>query len=304
MVQLRAVGAQILPKLGLLAQGGGGAVDDEEDGGDGHHHGQVADHVPGQLGLAIVEGFQVVALDHQLGDPHLLIHPGDHHLLVDGLVGPADEVAVEIHIHVVHALHRGQGLVHEDVVHIEGVLGQLQPAGAQHLGAVDHRVHQQVLGGAEAADVVPGEHPVLGEHVGVPHDLLGVVLHVLVHVVGDEQIHRIVRGGKLPQLVQHGLEGPLVQPVVGVHHLVIQAAGVAQALVDALAVAAVLLVDGPDDVRVLRGVAVADGGGVVLGGAVVHQDDLNVLPAGEQGLDAVIHIGGGVVAGNGEGNEL
>ena len=227
MVQLGVAGAQVLPQLGLLAQGGGRAVDDEEDGGDGHHHGQVAGHIPGQLALGLVELLEVVAVDHQLGDPHLLVYPGDHHLFVHALVGPADEVAVEIHIHVVDALYRRQGLVDKDVVHIEGVLGQLQPAGAQHLGAVDDRVHQQVLGGPEAADLVPGEHAALGEHVGILHHLLRVVLHVLIDVVGDKEVQRLLRPGERPQLVQNGLQGRLVQPVVGVHHLIVHPLGVA-----------------------------------------------------------------------------
>ena len=100
------------------------------------------------------------------------------------------------------------------------------------------------------------------------------------------------------------MERFLVQPVIGIHHLVIDPGGVAQALVDPFAVAAVLLVDDLNDIGVLRGVAVADGGGVILGGAVVHQDDLNVAAAGQQGADTLVHVVGGVVAGNGKGDEL
>ena len=49
---------------------------------------------------------------------------------------------------------------------------------------------------------------------------------------------------------------------------------------------------------------VADGGGVVLGGAVVHQDDLNVVAPLEQGVHTVLHVGRRVVAGDGEGNQF
>ena len=304
MVQFRASGAQILPQLRLFPQGGGRAVNNEENRGNGHHHGQVVHHVPGQLGLGPVQLLQVVAFDHQLGDPHLLIHPGDHHLFVHTLVRPSDEVAVQVNVHVVHALHRRQGLVDENVVHIESVLGQLQTAVPQQLGTVDHRVHQQVLGGPEPADLIPGEDLVLWEYIGVPHHLLGVVLHVLVDIVGDEQVHRLLHGGKLPQLVQGGGQSLLVQPVIGIHHLVVQAAGPAQALVDPLAVAAVLLVNGLDNGRIFGRVFVADGRGVVFGGAVIHQNDLYILPAGEQRVDAVIHIGRRIVAGYGKCDEL
>ena len=56
---------------------------------------------PGPTWGGLVENIEVVGVDHLIGDPQLLVHPGDHHLLVDGLVGPADEVAVQVHIQVV-----------------------------------------------------------------------------------------------------------------------------------------------------------------------------------------------------------
>ena len=76
----------------------------------------------------MVELLEVVAVDHQLGDPHLLVYPGDHHLFVHALVGPADEVAVEVQVEVVDGLDLGQRLIDEDVIHIEGVLRQLHAA--------------------------------------------------------------------------------------------------------------------------------------------------------------------------------
>ena len=200
-------------------------------------------HIAAQLLLAF-EGIQVLAVDHVAGHPQLLVHPLDHHTLVHALVGPADEVAIQVQIHIIHALDKGQGLVDKDVVHIEGVLGQHHAAVPQHLRAVHHRVHQQVLVGPEVADMRPVEQPVLGEHVGVAHGVAGVVLHVLVDIVADHQVRRGAPGSQRVQLGQHGPEGGLVQPVVAVHYLVIQAGGVADALIHALAVAAVLLMDG------------------------------------------------------------
>ena len=150
----------------------------------------------------------------------------------------------------------------------------------------------------------PGEQPVLGEHVGVADGVAGAVLHVLVDVVAEHQVGGGAAVQQQAQPVQHLFQGFGVQPVVAVHYLVIKAGGVADALVDPLAVAAVLLMDDPDDVGVLVGVRVADGGGVVLGGAVVHQDDLGVRAGGEQGVDAVAHIGRRVVARHGKGDKL
>ena len=110
------------------------------------------------------------------GDPQLLVHPLYHDALVDALVRTADKIAVQVQVHIIHALDIGQGLVHKDVVHIEGVLGQHHAALTQHLGAVHHRVHQQVLVRAEVAHVHPAEQPVLREHIGVAHGMAGAIL--------------------------------------------------------------------------------------------------------------------------------
>ena len=148
------------------------------------------------------------------------------------------------------------------------------------------------------AHVHPSEEPVLREDVGVADGVAGVVLHMLVHVVADHQIGGGAAGREGLQLGQHGLEGGGVEPVVAVHDLVVQAGGVPDALIDALAVAAVLLMDGLDNGGVLLGIFVADGGGLVLDGTVVHEDDLGLFSGGEQGLDAVTHISGRIIAGD------
>ena len=78
----------------------------------------------------------------------------------------------------------------------------------------------------------------------------------------------------------------------------------AERLIDALAVTAVLLMDGLDDGGVLCGVLVADGGGVILDGTIVHQNDLGLLACAQQRFDAVTHIGCRVVAGHGKGDKF
>ena len=254
----------------------------------------------GAQALFVLEGVEVLAVDHVPGHAQLLVHPLDHDALVDALIRAADEVAVEVKIHVVHALDVGQGLVDEDVVHIEGVLGQHHTALAQDLGAVHDRVHQQVLVRAEVADMHPAEQTVLREHIGVADRVAGIILDVLIDVVADHQIRGRTACHEGLQLGQNGLEGGGVQPVVAVHDLVVQTGGVPDALIDALAVAAVLLMDGLDDGGVLCGVLVADGGGVILHGTVVHEDDLGLLSGREQRFDAVAHIGRRIVARHGK----
>ena len=62
--------------------------------------------------------------------------------------------------------------------------------------------------------------------------------------------------------------------------------------------------DGLDDGGVFGGVFVADGRGLVLDRAVIHQNDLCLLAGRQQRLDAVAHISRRVVAGHGKGNEF
>ena len=67
------------------------------------------------------------------------------------------------------------------------------------------------------------------------------------------------------QLGQDLLQGIGVEPVVGVDDLEVDAGGIADALVDALAVAAVLLMNDADDGGVLFGVGIGNFAGVILG---------------------------------------
>ena len=216
---------EVLPQPGALGLCLVAAVQQQEDVAHGHHHGQIVHHVGVQTFL-ILQLIQILTVDHVLGDPQLLIHPLYHDALVHALVGTADEVAVQIQIHVVHALDIGQGLVDKNVVHIEGVLGQHHAALAQHLGAVHHRVHQDVLVRAEVAHMGPVEQAVLGEHVGVAHGQGGVVLHMLVHIVADHHVRRGAAGHQSGQAGQNLFQGIGVQPVIAVHYLIVQAGGV------------------------------------------------------------------------------
>ena len=126
---------------------------------------------------------------------------------------------------------------------------------------------------------------------------------MLIDVVADEHIHPHLSGNPAPHGGEHLLQGVGVHPVVRVHHLIIDTGGVAQSLVHALAVAAVGLVDHPDDVRMLLRVAVRDGAGLVRR-AVVYQDDLHLVAAGEQGVNTVGHVRRRIVARDGKGKQL
>ena len=183
------------------------------------------------------------------------------------------------------------------------MLGQLKPAAAQHVRLIHKRVHEQHRRAFERLRVLPAEKAA-GRHV--LRELARerrVVLDVLVYEVGHVHIGQGVFGEVLFHGIQHGAERRFVHPVVRVHDLVVQPGRVAYALVDALAVAAVLLVNGVAYSRISRLVLVGDLPRSVLR-AVVNNDDLDVLAAFEYAVYAVAHIRLRVVARYGECNQF
>ena len=243
---------QVLPQLGLFFKSLRAAIHRQEHAGDCHHHGQIVEHVGAQLFLAFRQSIQIHRVDHDLGHAQLLVHALDHHALIHALVITANKVTVQVNIHIVQTLAERQRLVDEHVINIEGMLGQLQAAVTQDLGAVDDGVHQNVLARREMADLIPGKHTVLRQNTLVADGVVGVIHHMLVHIVAHQQVHRLLHGGKTAQGLHDLLQSFGIQPVVRVHDFEVHTACVADALVDTLAMATVFLVDDLDDDELCR----------------------------------------------------
>ena len=174
---------------------------------------------------------------------------------------------------------------------------------AQKGGAEYHGVHHKVLIDAEEAAAVPIEDAILGEDALIVHSVLLIVLYVLVYVVAEHKVNVIAAVMEAAQAVHNDLECLNAEPVIRVHDLEIDARGVAKALIYALTVAAVLLMDNADDARKLFCVRVGDLARVI-GGAVVDYNDLGVLACGQQSIQALFHICRGVIAGHGKSDIL
>ena len=112
-----------------------------------------------------------------------------HHVRLDALAAPADEVAVQIQIHVIHLLCAAQVAVDHVVVLIKGVLGHLQAGLAQQRRAEGAGVNHENLVYAEGSGLAPGEHPVLGQGVGEIDGAIALAVGVLIIVIGDKKIH-------------------------------------------------------------------------------------------------------------------
>ena len=226
--------------------------------------------------------------------------------ILEGSGFAPDKIAVQVNVGVVERLAVGQRHVRVDVVHIKRVRRQREVMGAQHVGAVAQTVHEQVLIGLEVPDLVPPEHLLAREHMTVVDGRVRALVHLLVHVVRDEQVHARPALLEAAQDGEHGGQGAGIQPVVGIDDLVVGSAGLAQAGAHGDAVAAVVLMDGADDTRVASHPLLRLGGGAVRG-AVVHDDDLDVAGTRrtlQDGRDATVQVRLGVVAGNPERHDL
>ena len=235
------MGLQVIPDVHTLPFVLFGFFHAQEDIADRHHHGQVAVHVFGELWLRNIFG-RMHRIDHLAGHLQLMVDALEHDPFVDRLVFPADEIPIHVHIQVVHGLHVRQWLVNEDVIDVEAMLGKGEADFTQKRCAVDDRMHEQVLALPEMPDLAPGEFPFHREDIAIMHDRAGVLMHLFIYVIGD---HHVGRNGKLhlqAQIAHHGNHRQFIQPVIGVDHLEIQAAGFLQGSIHAAAVATVFLI--------------------------------------------------------------
>ena len=157
---------------------------------------------------------KIAALCHDLCDPDLLIHPLDHHLLVDALILTPDKIAIEILVHIVHGLDVWQRLIDKNIIDIEGVLWKFHPCGTKQLCAINGGVHQKILRLTEFSYILPAENVSLREHVLIVHRMAGVILHMLIDIIADHQIQRCPRRVELAQLVHDAAQRIGIQPVI------------------------------------------------------------------------------------------
>ncbi len=74
-----------------------------------------------------------------------------------------------------------QWIIHINIIYIECMLRQLQLTELQHLGSVDHRMHQNVLIQPETSDVIPTENLVLRKDIIITDHLDFLTLNVIEH---------------------------------------------------------------------------------------------------------------------------
>ena len=191
--------------------------------------------------LLVLNVIQVAGLKAFLGDNNLVHIPPGHHVPLDGLPLPPDVVAVQVSVEIVHPSDIGQPLIDHEVILIENVFGQLLGVVAQQFRAEGAAVNGQQLMELEGLGVCPGENPILRQRVGIADGAIALAVGVLIIIIGHKQIHAAAFFAGL-QGIQEAVEIS-AHPVITVHNLKIFSLGVFQTLIDALAMAAVGLMN-------------------------------------------------------------
>ena len=189
-----------------------------------------------------------------------------------------------------------QRLIHENIVNVEAVMWQLQAHILKHVGAIDDRVHKEILALVEVPHLIPSELTALGEHVLVAHDGTRTFMHLLVYVVGNDQIGGVLQLHLKTQVFHDFRHGLFVKPVIRVDNLEIACRSVRQTGIHCRAVPSVFLMDGLDDIRITLLPRIGNLCGVILKRAIVDNKDLDIIAAFEKRLDALIHVLGRIVA--------
>ena len=185
---------------------------------------------------------------------------------------------IQIHVHVIDLLYERERLVCKQVVHIKRMLRQLHAAVIQNARPVNQRVHHKILLRAEPSRFFPAAKLSFGKYVPIADCFGRLLLQMIVHIVADDQIRFVFATAPEPQRRQKPVIRLCVQPVVRIHHFKINAGCQRHPCIDAGAVPAVFFMDHSHNVRILRRVSVRDLARPV-GGAVVHQNDLHIVPA-------------------------
>ena len=164
---------------------------------------------------------------------------------------------VQIQIHIADALHIRKRLIRKQIVNIKRMLGQLHAGSSQDVRAEHQRVHDQVLGRLKPPDIIPCAHFFLREDIPVIHHPALPLIQMVVHIITYKKIRYLLPGipvsvrAEIFYLLKEFQVRLPIQPVIGIHHFIIDPPRQFQTFVYPGAVAAVFLMNRPHDVRIL-----------------------------------------------------
>ena len=145
---------------------------------------------------------QIYIVKHNLIYTNLLVDTAYHHLLIDRLVIASDKISVEVHIQIVHRAHIRKRLIYIDIIHIKGMLWQLESTASQKLCPVYYRMHQYVMSLVNMLYITPGKY-LIAWKAGLTHNLFTPCSFFLVDIVGKKHINLCILLLKLSELIQY-----------------------------------------------------------------------------------------------------
>ena len=178
------------------------------------------------------------------------------------------------------------------------MLGKLCPAFDKNIPAVYDSVHHDELGLTHMADFIPGERTVLGERAFKSHDGLLVGVFPVENVICKEQIDFRTLLLKVFKYSDYLKKDFGISPVIRVYVLEKDSRCFLNACIDGSAVACVLLMDGADYSGILIFVSLRDLKSIILGRSVINDEDLNIVSARKQRLNARLHVRRGIITRN------
>ena len=197
---------------------------------------------------------------------------------------------IQIQIHIVQIFHIGQWIINENVIHIEGMLWRLQSTVFQHLCAVNDGVHQNILSQMKMLCILPGEHLILRKYICITDRFLMFCALLIVNVVTEHHIYILSLSYQFGKFIQHFRIIFLVQPVITVYNLEIEAGCMFKTGVDRLAMSSIFLMDCLYDSRIFCCILISNLSRTVFGRSIIYNDDLHFVSARKQGFDTVSHI--------------
>ena len=134
---------------------------------------------------------------HNLIHTNLLVDTAYHHLLIDRLIISTDKISVEVHIQIVHRAHIRKRLIYIDIIHIKGMLWQLESTASQKLRPVYYRMHQYVMSLVNMLYITPGKY-LIAWKAGLAHNLFTLCSFFLVDIISKKHINLCILLLKLP----------------------------------------------------------------------------------------------------------
>ena len=226
----------------------------------------------------------------------------EHVCLEDGLIRPAHGILVQGDGVVQNLFCPGQGLKDIEVILIERMLRERVVLLPQELCPIDQAVDHKLVPDMKPVRLIPGDDPAGRNHAAVGNAKIRFEPIGRIDIIMDDKIGRVFFR-KAAQEIQQARQISRIQHVIRIQDFKKRAERIANAEIQGGTMAAIGLMMNPNQTGITGGEPVRNRARLI-GGAVIHDQDVHFLPAGQQGRNRLLNIGGGVITGNDAGQQF